>query len=302
MEPKRQTLQIQSVVYHNEKEGLIRALRYAANAVQTARSAGYELPLVRYAWGDASDAPVFSEEELDALRTEFADDLELTYRFFGFNSGSAKGQTLLGLGCGCDFILIMNPDVILSPRTLIELLRPFEDPSIGMTEARQVPVEHHKQYDFQTLETSWATGACSMIPTMLFELVGGYDYETFFLYCDDVDLSWRVRLAGKKILYCPAAQVFHAKRLSGEAGWQAGRAERYYSAEAAILMACKWSEPTRARRLMHIFENSMDEDQRRAAAAVRRRMEEGRMPAPLDPEHRVATFRGDYYADNRFTV
>jgi hypothetical protein len=38
--------------------------------------------------------------------------------------------------------------------------------------------------------------------------LGGFD-ERYFMYFEDVDLSWRYRLAGRRILYAPAAVVTH---------------------------------------------------------------------------------------------
>ena len=72
-----------------------------------------------------------------------------------------------------------------------------------MTEARQTPVEHHKEYDPQTGVTSWAATALAMIPYAVFQEVGGFDEKTFFMYCDDVDFSWMVREAGYQIIYGP---------------------------------------------------------------------------------------------------
>lgn len=54
-----------------------------------------------------------------------------------------------------------------------------------------------------------------------------------------------VRLAGYKVIYVPSAVAFHDKRVSANAEWQPTNAERYYSAEAALFMAYKWSNPER---------------------------------------------------------
>ena len=54
-----------------------------------------------------------------------------------------------------------------------------------------------------------ACGAACMIRRDAFEAVGGFD-EEFFLLFEDVDLSYRVRLAGWTCVYVPAARVLHA--------------------------------------------------------------------------------------------
>ena len=179
---------------------------------------------------------------------------------------------------------------------------PFLDEEVGMVEARQTPIEHQKEYDVETLETDWATTACAVFSKALFDELNGFDSETFFLYCDDLDFSWRVRLAGYKIIYQPLAPVFHAKRLSVKASWQPTKAEQYYSAEAALLMAHKWSNPGRVEQLLQVYQNSQNENCEKAAAHFIELRAADKLPEPLDPEHRVAKFIGDYYTENRYIL
>ncbi len=47
----------------------------------------------------------------------------------------------------------------------------------------------------------------------VFAEVGGWD-EDFFVYGEDVDLCWRVKKAGWKIIYLPEAKVLHYKGVS----------------------------------------------------------------------------------------
>ena len=46
------------------------------------------------------------------------------------------------------------------------------------------------------------------------DLVGGFDAHFFPMYCDDVDISWRLRLAGWKVRHAPRAAIFHDKRIT----------------------------------------------------------------------------------------
>ena len=64
----------------------------------------------------------------------------------------------------------------------------------ALIDAIQFPVEHPKIYDPVTFETPWASGACLAIPHDIFKKIRGFD-DTFFMYCEDVDLSWRARAA-----------------------------------------------------------------------------------------------------------
>ena len=51
-------------------------------------------------------------------------------------------------------------------------------------------------------------GAASIIKKDIFLALGRFD-EDFFCYFEDVDLSWRIRLAGHEICYVPGAIVRH---------------------------------------------------------------------------------------------
>ncbi len=297
------TLQVQSVIYHNEKDSLIRALESLANAVRVNRNTSRELGDVTVHYGDASKEPVLTDDEIRAFETRFADYFQFKYTFFNENTGSAKGHNRLGESCTSDYMMIMNPDVVVCPSLFGGMLAPLMDErsEAGMTEARQTPVEHPKEYDRETLETAWAATACAIFSTKLFRQLNGFDSDTFFLYCDDVDFSWRVRLAGKKVIYRPDCPVFHAKRLTVTGNWQPTSAEVYYSQEAALLMAYKWSNHDRFKKLYKQFSNG-DEVGKRVIARFEQLKAEGKLPQQLDPRHKVATFIGDNYAENRYIL
>ena len=299
---EKPTIQVQSVIYGNEKESLLRAIEALSNAVRVEQEERGTLGQVTLRYGDATAAPIYSETEILELHSQFKPYLDFSYRFFGFNSGSARGENLLAQDSTADYIMVMNPDVVVSPRYFIEIMKMFRDPTTGAAEARQTPVEHPKDYDLTTGETGWATGACTVVPTKLFHQLNGYDSDSFFMYCDDVDLSWRIRLMGYRILYQPLAPVFHAKRLSSSGSWLPTEVEKYYSAEAALLLSYKWSHPELTENLLHQYETGNAEECRKAAAAFRQRKAENRLPQPLDPEHRVAEFLNGYYEKNRYIL
>jgi GT2 family glycosyltransferase len=57
-------------------------------------------------------------------------------------------------------------------------------------------------------EVTVGSGAGLLVPRERFEQVGGF-WEAMFLYCEDTDLSWRLRLAGYRVLAAPDARVLH---------------------------------------------------------------------------------------------
>lgn len=291
------SLQIQSVIYKNSVSSLLKAIEGLSNALLYCYRNGLDVS-AKLCYGDASPSPVLSEQAVDEIRAGYS-NLTFDYSFFGFNSGTAQGHNQLGEKCDTEYMMIMNPDVILESRCIYELLSAFRNENVGMVEARQTPLELSKMYDMDTLETEWASTACTVLKTQIFKDLNGFDYLTFFMYCDDLDFSWRLRLAGYKIIYNPRAVVFHAKTLSSTGEWKPTPAEIYYSAEAAILMAYKYSNPSRVEKLLIQFDTAGD-DEKRAANEFRNRRRNGNLPVPIDPGHKVAKFIGDYYSEMRF--
>jgi hypothetical protein len=293
------SVQVQSVLYGNHFPSVERAILSLGRAAELAIGSGM-VSRVEIAYGDSSPSPCLSEAELTQLRAHYPEALTIRYDFFGGNLGSARGHNRLAEPAATDFILVQNPDVVVSPRLIINLLRAFTLPGVGMAEAKQLPIEHPKDYDPATGETCWATTACAMIPLALFRQLGGFDAETFFLYCDDVDFSWSVRLAGYKVIFQPGAVVFHDKRLSKEGRWQPTNSERYYSAEAALLLAHKWSRDDVVAQILHDWSDHGDEHTDRARAEYERRKSDGKLPPALDPEHKIGQFIDGMYARHRY--
>jgi GT2 family glycosyltransferase len=126
------------------------------------------------------------------------------------NNGFARAVNLLANQTCGKFMFLLNPDTQLEPGCLETLLaRARSDERIGICEARQAPREHHKAWDPATGETTWCSGAAALIRREAFEAVGGFDERLFFMYCEDVDLSWKLWLSGWKCVYEPAAVVQH---------------------------------------------------------------------------------------------
>ncbi len=63
------------------------------------------------------------------------------------------------------------------------------------------------QYD-DTVPIFWASGASLFIRACDFHDVGGFDGD-FFAHMEEIDLCWRLKNAGKQIVYCSKSEVYH---------------------------------------------------------------------------------------------
>lgn len=66
----------------------------------------------------------------------------------------------------------------------------------------------------KTNEVDSVSGAFLMIPKYLFDELNGFD-ETFFMYGEDLDLCYRIKEKGYKIIYYAEAVITHLKGQSG---------------------------------------------------------------------------------------
>jgi len=67
--------------------------------------------------------------------------------------------------------------------------------------------EDHGQYD-TVQEIFWASGACLFIRADLYHEAGGLDND-FFAHMEEIDLCWRLKNMGYKIIFQPKSVVYH---------------------------------------------------------------------------------------------
>jgi hypothetical protein len=293
------TLAVQSVLYLNDPSSIRLAAESLANALTRHRAgiAGWT-----YLLGDCGPTPCLPDETV----AEIADLVaaaggSLSYLPFGENLGHGGGHNRLATQTDAELLLFLNPDAIVAPPTIERLVDAFVE-GVGAVDARQIPLEHPQDYDRATGAASWVSGSCLLTSRAVFEAVGGFDDETFFLYCDDVDYSWRVRLQGLEVRHVATASIFHDKRLTLRGGLVAGDAEQYYSREASLLLPYKFSRPDVVRRVERGLKREARtvDAARRALEEFARRRAAGLLPPRLDPRRTVALFVGRNYAPHRF--
>jgi GT2 family glycosyltransferase len=126
------------------------------------------------------------------------------------NVGFGRGHNANAMRGRAPCFFVLNQDCVLEPGVLEEAVAGAErdDARIAAWEMRQIPFEHPKEYDPVTLDTPWASGAALLLRRAAFDEVGGFE-PRIFLYGEDVDLSWRLRARGWRVVYRPRLAVVH---------------------------------------------------------------------------------------------
>lgn len=96
------------------------------------------------------------------------------------------------------------------------------------------------------VDAEHVSAACSMISKELFELLGGFDWRYYPAYCEDLDLSFKVRAGGLRVMYHEAVRVVHLEH-GGDSSPRAIAAVRVMVEANRLELVRKWgiddSEP-----------------------------------------------------------
>jgi len=163
----------------------------------------------------------------------------------GYSAGVNQGLE----GTGSDYVLVLNPDIVVRAGA-IDCLLEFMDahPEAGVCGAKLVNTDGTLQHSCRTFYTprtlllrrtflgrlfpnsgvlrahlmldydhreprvvDWVIGACMMVRRSAIDAVGGMD-ERFFLYFEDVDWCYRMSRQGWSVHYLPQAEMVHEHR------------------------------------------------------------------------------------------
>ncbi len=179
-----------------------------------------------------------TDGSLGLLRRDFPDVAVLP---FDKNLGFAAGYNLALRETGYRYTVLLNSDVAVKDDWLTPLfdymeahpdvaacqpkIRSYRNPAMfeyagaagGFLDRNGYPycrgrifasVEpDNGQYD-DTVDVDWASGACLMVRTADYEAVGGLD-ASFFAHMEEIDLCWRLRRSGRRVVAVGDAAVFH---------------------------------------------------------------------------------------------
>ena len=150
----------------------------------------------------------------------------------GGNIGFAAGSTLGAEHATGEVLLFLNPDTTVAPGAIAALGRALEDPSIGIAMARLRLMDEPERLNSigcvihitglawsdgygepvesltEVRDITYANGSALAIRAELFRSLGGFTPE-LFIYHEDLELGWRVRMRGLRVVVEPAADVLH---------------------------------------------------------------------------------------------
>jgi len=159
----------------------------------------------------------------------------------GENYGFAEGYNQALKYIDSDYYVLLNSDVEVTDNWIEPIIKKMEEdktvaaaqPKIkavankasfehagaagGMLDKWSYPlcrgrIFHTVELDKGQFETEkeifWASGASLFIRSELFHQIGGFDGE-YFAHMEEIDLCWRLKRAGFKVMYYPDAEVFH---------------------------------------------------------------------------------------------
>lgn len=137
-----------------------------------------------------------------------------------------------------DYVIFMNNDMLVDKNFLKELVSSFENnKNIGAVLPKMYSLKDGKKikkpqlvggklsfygtlinkeaereginYYNKWAEFNCATGGCVMVSTKVMKELGEVYPSSYFLYFEDIDLTWRIKSKGYKIFYNPNSVVYH---------------------------------------------------------------------------------------------
>jgi GT2 family glycosyltransferase len=157
------------------------------------------------------------------------------------NYGFAEGYNRALKNIKADYYVLLNSDVEVTPGWLDAGIKPFEkDENTAVVQPKIL--NYKKSYKFEYAGAAggfidkfgypfcrgrilnkmepdvgqynkpapifWASGACMFIKADIYRESGGFDGD-FWAHMEEIDLCWRLKNKGYKILYEPSCVVFH---------------------------------------------------------------------------------------------
>lgn len=151
------------------------------------------------------------------------------------NLGYCEGNNVGIRKASGEFVVILNPDTIVVPTWLQELLQTYNKYGEGLYQPKILSLDNKKiiastgnmihlfgfgfARDRGEIDTNrrnkieqigYASGTCLFTSISVMKKIGYFD-SFLFLYHDDLDLGWRAAQLGIKSYYVPSSIIYHAE-------------------------------------------------------------------------------------------
>ncbi|MDO8638321.1 MAG: glycosyltransferase family 2 protein [Candidatus Daviesbacteria bacterium] len=190
-----------------------------------------------------------SGDDLSDLEKQYSKD-PIHFYYSDKNLGFGTGHNFLAKKSQADYILILNTDLkftenntvnsllqncisdntikvvgpaLITPQNKIQLWDHGESQGFLAT----ISLNSYWKKHSNSCEVAWVSGAVLLIERKIFNEISGFD-EKMFLYGEDVDLCFRVRKLGWKILYDPTVRVHHYGGAVGRRNDYVRKSNDYY--------------------------------------------------------------------------
>ncbi|MEP6747915.1 MAG: glycosyltransferase family 2 protein [Bacteroidota bacterium] len=184
------------------------------------------------------------------------------------NFGFAKGYNEALKQVNADYYVLLNSDVEVQPGWVEPIITLMEaDAGIGACQPKILMESNRTMFEYagaaggwidsfgypfargrifeeceedkgqynDTAAIFWASGAALFLRSSAYHACGGLD-EYFFAHMEEIDLCWRMQLAGYSIMVCPQSEVYH---VGGGTLPKGNKRKTYLNFRNNLIMLCK---------------------------------------------------------------
>lgn len=157
------------------------------------------------------------------------------------NSGYTGGYNEALRQVDAEFYVLLNSDILVTPNWIDPIEKLFDsDQMIGAVQPKIRAYNQQTHFEYagaaggyldrlgfpfcrgrifesleedlgqynDTREVFWASGACMFVRSSVFHQCAGFD-ESYFAHMEEIDLCWRMKNQGYRVMYEPSSMVFH---------------------------------------------------------------------------------------------
>ena len=167
-----------------------------------------------------------SDGSVQSAMQRHSDDHRIKFLLNKTNLGFAEGNNVGAMSARGEFVIFLNNDTKTTKNWISELVSVAQsDRRVGIVICRILTESDPYgnlignvdrfgggvlvRLDEKELSETIAAGPAFLISREAWDKVGGYDAK-YFMYEEDIDLAWRIKLAGYKVVPARNSKVFHS--------------------------------------------------------------------------------------------